>query len=697
MRKLNQKRFCLLGLLFIFLSCAKTEWLNSRQGSVSLNIIQDKESNQRQTPDLSIQSFTINILDDQDEIVRSFDRYDQVDEQIYLSVGQYKVHAFSEVMEEAAFDMPTYEGFKSFNINDLSNTQVNVVCTLSNVKVSTTFSDNFKEIFPKAYVVVQNESGALTFSNEESRSGYFDVSSMLVTVYTINDEDKERVLLTYRVDDVAARDHLIFNFNTEEGDTGIDIEVDESTDYKEIHFTIPQDWLEMDLPTMDSDTDLEAPIEFVEGTTTPLDLTFEVPGSITQLIMVVDDPEMLKTGWPKMINFADLSESEKTFLVGKGITYSDKILGETSASISLTEGLKYFLSDENQSKDYQIHFLIQDYFFPEVDLPVDIKVNPAVLHASINSYETWSYSTDIHVNVEEGNPDFVGIAYKEKSGDVWLKNTTPISQIDKDLVFNVAGLKDNVEYEFKAVQNLNSSSIAEVKTEEALAIPNQDFEEWVVEKLSTGPFSYSLYLHHPWGDKSNSPWATINEITTEHNGWWTYAYNSLSNTVRDEDRHSGNYSAKLSTVGYGYGSTNAGGASVVKKRAAAELFLGDFNASSKTRTYGIPFASRPIALKGFFKYQPYKEDQFIIEVSVENRDGGNVTVLDHKEFINGDNQNQFKEFNIPIDYTQPFKATHLTINIKSTTKPEGELETEPRDGKHLGSELWVDQLSFEYK
>ncbi|MBB3697162.1 DUF4493 domain-containing protein [Flammeovirga yaeyamensis] len=691
MSKLNFRRFCLFGLLFIFLSCTKTEWLECRSGSVSLKLTQENESNLRQTPDLSIQSFTINIKDDQDEIVKSFDRYDEVDEQIYLAVGKYKAEAFSEIMEEAAFDSPTYAGIKSFEINDLSNTQVNVVCALSNIKVSTTFSDNFKEVFPKAYALVQNESGNLHFTNEESRSGYFNVSSLLVTVYTLTDENKERVLLTHRVDEVAPRDHYIFNFNTEEGDTGIDIEVDESTDYKEIHFTIPQDWLEMDLPTMDSDTDLEAPIEFVEGTTTPLNLTFEVPGSITQLIMVVDDAEMLQRGWPKMINLADLSESEKTFLAEKGITYSDKIHGETSASISLTEGLKYFLSDENQSKDYQIHFLIQDYFFPEVDLPVNIKVNPAILHASINDYETWSHSSDVHVNVEEGNPDFVGIAYKEKSGDVWLKNMTPISQIDKDLVFNVSGLKDNVEYEFKAVQNLNSSSIAEAKTEEDLGIPNHDFEDWVLERF--GIIS-QVYLHHVWNSKNGSPWATVNETTTGHRGTFTNSpYETLSSTVRDGDAKSGNYSAKLYTVGYGKGSK----AGNPVHKAAAELFLGEYNKSSKTRTYGIPFISRPVALKGFYKYQPFNDDQFIIEVTVENRDGGNVTVLAHKEFIESESFYDFKEFNIPLEYTLPLKATHLTINIKSTTKSEGELETESRDGKNLGSELLVDQLSLEYK
>ncbi|OHX64600.1 DUF4493 domain-containing protein [Flammeovirga pacifica] len=702
MMKINQKVVCLFGLLIFIFSCTKTEWLNSREGSVSLSIAQENVSSQRHVSNFSINNFTIQILDDQNEIIRSFDRYEEMDEKIYLTVGSYKVRAFSSQMKEAAFEAPTYEGENSFSVNDLSNTKVKVICGLSNVKVSTLFTDAFTEVFPHAYAVIQNSSGSLEFNNEETRSGFFTADKITVTVYNKNEEGQDKVLFTYQVDEVLPKDHFIFRFNTQEGESSIDIEVDESTEYKEIQFTIPQDWLEIDHPEMDSDVDLQQPIQIIEGNTAPLLLSFDVPAGLIQLIMKIEDPDMIKKGWPETINFCDLSSEDKEFLQEKGILYSDMILGSTSASIDLTDGLKYFSADKNQIKEYQISFLIEDYFHPQVERFIHLEVAPAVLHTEINEEEIWSYSGTIHVQVEKGNPDFVALWYKEKAGDVWLKNTTPNVINDNDLTYQVTGLKDDVAYEFKAVQNLNESSAIAVNTEAALPIPNSDFEDWALEKVaSSGFFAKEVIKHHPWEATTGSPWATVNEKTTEHRGSFTQSYNSLSSTLRDGSSKSGNYAAKLYTVGYGYGNTNAGGSSVVKKRAAAELFLGTYNyiasSEAETRTYGIPFGSRPVTFNGFYKYQPYQSDQFIIEISVENRDGGNVTILDHQEFINGDNTGTYTPFSLSLEYTHPLKATHLTINIKSTTKSKDELETEPRDNKHLGSELWVDQLTLEYK
>lgn len=167
-------------------------------------------------------------------------KYSEMPSVLELTAGSYTIEAVSSGDNKiAAWDQPIYGGTKEFNIVAGSTATVELVCSITNVKVSINCTEAFKDEFPKYTITVTSavataEDGFLTWTEndvENWRDGYFSAADLTVTVqgYRWSDatEQQDPVQKILEIKDVLPKDHIKVNIDanvTGEANLGEDSE-----------------------------------------------------------------------------------------------------------------------------------------------------------------------------------------------------------------------------------------------------------------------------------------------------------------------------------------------------------------------------------------------------------------------------------------------------------------------------------------
>ncbi len=136
-----------------------------------------------------------------------------LEELITLDVGEYDIHVNSPANEDlCGWEQPTYGSVESIEISSRETTEVDeIICTLSNIKVSLTLSADLLSLFQAdngtdedLNVSVSLGESTLDFGREESRYGYFEaieesneLTILLSGMYNVAaaDEDPEYIAI----------------------------------------------------------------------------------------------------------------------------------------------------------------------------------------------------------------------------------------------------------------------------------------------------------------------------------------------------------------------------------------------------------------------------------------------------------------------------------------------------------------------
>lgn len=387
---------------------------------------------------------------------------------------------------------------------------------------------------------------------------------------------------------------------------------------------------------------------------------------------------------------------------------------------------------------------------------ISIPVKTPAFTITAEEYDIWARRATVKLTAEESQyqeaVDRYAVLFANSTGQ-WETVTSTLSQGRRI----ITGLTPDTRYQLRGScnsgqDNVNYSGDFTLRTESAAVVPNGDFEEIAQTisvtdmnqggKYSVWPVNYqntcSFTIQEPTG------WASVNAKTcnlsaANQNSWFvipsTYnttltwdAYRSFApSTVtpdlyRDLTAQSGSNAMVVRNVAWDangttpatsggafnttYYNTNVPG---IANRSAGKLFLGSYSYSGGSETYteGVSFASRPSALKGWYKYANDGNDP--TETGVVT-----VTLLNGQKVIATGTARlsaaaDYTEFSVPVTYSvTDQKATTLRIMITSSnhasynqSEETSAIKTSVSNGQYesasRGATLTIDNLTFTYE
>lgn len=315
--------------------------------------------------------------------------YSEMPSLVELSVGDYTINVTSPVESIAAWDMPLFGVSKDFPIVAGAVTPLELVCTLQNMKNSVYCSEYFLSkltdfnvkivvksddeevegqylVWSRDEVGVYSEAadGTKTIVKEPTKRAYFPVNELEVYVDGYVQIDNTTANLTYKITDVAARDHHIIYLNAHvTSQSQISLKIDESVTNKPFDVIYPgvnpddeniDDDIEVGWGEPEEDADIELPsteptlewpanpefavLDIVEGMS--VELVVKAPKKIKTFIVRVSDNFLgairLAVG-DDTIECLDLIDHPKTVTAMTGLLpVGDQLYGKDVVDFSLS-------------------------------------------------------------------------------------------------------------------------------------------------------------------------------------------------------------------------------------------------------------------------------------------------------------------------------------------------------------------------
>ena len=297
---------------------------------------------------------------------------------------------------------------------------------------------------------------------------------------------------------------------------------------------------------------------------------------------------------------------EGTLLEKLGLSGIIDLLSEESVGALQQKGITLTIPAEAQGKQivmdwgnswnellkeetmYSLRYVLADEQGKQRELDWQIVVSDMNVQAvEIPRFETWADRTVFYGEVIEGHTPgaetVYSFQYRKKGEEAWSQNI-PAALFGQTIKSDVLkGLTPGTTYEYRILEDTKISNIVcEVTTEEASVLPNSGFENWSgdVPKLIYGSGETMFWDSGNHGSQKVSRNVTTPDATV---------------------RHSGNYSAKLSSI---YASMLG-----IGQFAAGNIFIGQYLETQMDGLtghgvlgLGRPFASRPLALRGYIRY-----------------------------------------------------------------------------------------------
>lgn len=361
-------------------------------------------------------------------------------------------------------------------------------------------------------------------------------------------------------------------------------------------------------------------------------------------------------------------------------------------------------------------------------------------------YPAHTMTYDAMANQLRWRVSFPGVESKENSDAlkeaymkrlrVFIDGSAKTSAYDADIdAYVINGLTPGQAYNLQTSMQVASTpseyaTTQSVTTETAAGVPNGDFEELTqtinnIELQQGGGWSSlghwaEQYTKETYNVSEPDGWASVNAKTCNLNASTMNTWFVVPSTYNVGNAYSGNTAMAIRSVGYDYSgnvpgrSTNTDNTNYSTKtpgdnpahKAAGKLFLGSYsvNTSSLAEIYsqGINFSERPSSFSGYYKYTPQGDDKGLIKIEI--LDGNNVII---SKTVEVSAQANWTKFNVEVPkFAFGSKVTTLKIMIASSNKASESYAEEDANisvtpiteytQKYLGSELIIDNLTFEY-
>lgn len=446
------------------------------------------------------------------------------------------------------------------------------------------------------------------------------------------------------------------------------------------------------------------------------------------VVLTVNAPKpVLTISNPAELHFGDATASFDFYYNGKDL--ENKVVFQVNNAMGVLVNTTIASANPIGDNLYRVTINIPD---SDDDLRVmatynntnsDVVTIKRIVSVVANDYDVWATSAMIQIAPS---------SLYNKVSSVSLNGTTRSETFNSMGQCTFTGLTAGTHYNVEVTLENGNSYTASFDTENAVAVPNGDFENiaqtinvssinqggtwsstshWTAQQTKT-----SYNVSEPTG------WASVNAKTcclsaATQNTWFV-----VPSTFNTSEAQSGSTAMTLRNVGWDLNgsvpgrSTNTNNtnysknSATVANRAAGKLFLGtySFNSSSSSEAYteGVEFGSRPSALNGFYKYTRDGNDateQGVVTVTLLN---GSTVIATGT--ANLDPASDFTSFTASLNYSNSkLKATTLKIMITSSNHASYNMSDETSSIKttdHMseteqvtrGAQLTIDNLTFTY-
>lgn len=663
--------------------------------------------------------FSVRLENTRAEVLRTW-KYAELPDMIKVVPGSYKLVAYygSDTVLPA-FDTPYYYGETKVTLKDGDNLDTVVRTSVGTVKVALDFDKSFGFDYDDYFVDVKTVGDSLRFLKTETREGYFLPGNLRMR-FGLRPRGQEAYYEFYppAIKNVGAKEfyRMTLKAQSENGALSkISIETDSTTIDIPVDVELPFFFLPKAAPkvTFSADGQEGGSVATTEGVSKRARVKISAAAGLTELKIKTVSDTLLARGWPAEFDLMKATEEQKKVLKSNGLVWSENVDKQDtikSAVWLLFDDVVKLLSTAPQKTAVSaFEVFAKDRFAQEGDGRFDVKVAPPVFEFVNEPGEGNVWAKRALYDVKYVSERETPVVECRGADGQWKALETMLTEKNTDEYECLAkGLTPATDYDFRVRLGGHTLDAGSYVTEVDAQVPNAGMEEWYSEDgkiwSSVGKKGPYWYFWYPWNpdDVLTQGWNTINLKTTNID--WKYQYNSISGTMRTDDKHSGNYAALIRTVGWGSGNTAAGDISEVKNIDPGYLYLGSYDSTNKSPEFNYKFASRPSSLQFYYKYSS-KDDRFSAEIVIQNRNGDVITELGRGSFA-GVNVGSYTFCKVPVSYNEEYarlRATHMYILFKSGDKTDKNslLELPPfanlGDGKCVGSQLYIDDIELIYE
>lgn len=738
---MNMKRFfyILIAAGLAFASCARTEIEPQDQhGYLTVGISRDVSA------DVQVKSsseeeeivYRLEVIDSKGNVDYSADDHRTVTDPIELLMDKYTVTA-ANGEPLTCFNGAYWYGENSVRVYAESQASVSIACKMRKVKFSVHFPEDeeFKTMFRNYELEVKAGEDVLTFSSDAGKidhiavgdftdTAYFAVPSDKMLTYTLKMQNAQNrfYYTTNKIEKVNEAEHYHFDFKMgerEEIDGALVLNVTLNGEYSDVHsheLLLNFDRFEMPSYGHNAEFDPDAEgIVYPLGNAITKKLTFSAPRKIKSLVISHLDENLLAEGLPQVLEFVNITPERAQIATGLGITYSDVTAESVSAEIDITEFVKNLsISPENTS--YLMSFTVVDAHdrYARCDFEFTIVSD---IQAETMSAFTWSgFSILKGRYFSRTAPEGITFQYKEKSASDWIEIAPGLIDVDPNTLtfsYRLNHLNFNTEYVFRATSDKDKAdgkTAAEIEFTTYASenvLKNMNLDSWYADGAAWFPNASSSSADWVW-DTANGGTKALSVYPTNPE--------SEIVAVSGEGKKAAKMVSQYAKI----------------KFAAGNIYTGKFvdvdlaNAGAEL-DWGLPFDSRPLALRGWIRYEPAIVSEYIgagYEFMKDKPDIGQVQIfltdwtepfrikansssprfvdftadyiLAHGEFLTDQNTTQMEgnvngyiQFVIPLEYRTLKQPNYIVISGAAS-----------RYGDYFtggdGSTMYLDELELIY-
>ena len=631
---------------------------------------------------------------------------------ILLEEGTYDLTATYGDNPVLALDAPYYTGtLDGQEVIKGQMTSASIPCFVANSLLSVIYNKtSLDKLYESYYVTVSVGSESVDLDADSGKSAYFRAGSSVKLVFHgfLLGTGKE---VTYDIPDqeqfsnIPVKTHVKVTLGLDESNitSGVGISIEKlETETVSISETIPVEYLPK--PKLESDDFVNNELSFAETEKKSAVIRLKLSSGLQDLKLKFNSADAkfagLEQGKEYLLSNAEDKSAVETAL---GITLPE--IGATEDSLDFTSLIPKLMTDKGVT------------IASTVEVDVEANNRWASEDASANRiYTLICNKPEFSVSAYPGNiwtKEFTVSplsAENVKAGDYELLSQKMTYQFSVDGETGWTDLGDDLRkadlqpggtYYVRGVyRGVINSEATEVKTYEALSIPNSTLDE-----------GYSTT--YPKNDNPlytfNGGWIGTRNSLTCHSDGVNAFYVSKSSTLPISDN--GSTVAHLMTIGWGAGNTcdfgNKSG-SVINHVSAGLVCVGDYEASNDT-IYAKAASIRPTSLNFTYKASPYNGDEYLVEIALVNISNGIETVIGDAKLTSGEAVSSYRTSSIEVKYHDEFKhlpITHIRVVFKSGIKEDKDhLEDKFRDASFwdgytnaylIGSQFWLDSFSLVY-